>query len=54
MLQGLNKKKQEQTVKVICNNVEKVIIVKDVIGDVVLFELGEIVPCDGIFFQVTM
>ncbi|KAG1759757.1 E1-E2 ATPase-domain-containing protein [Suillus occidentalis] len=46
----LNEKKEEHGVKVICNGVERLINLKEVIvGNVALSEPGEIVPCDGIF-----
>ncbi|KAL5526157.1 PMC1 [Sanghuangporus baumii] len=48
----LNDKKEDRTVKVIRDGVEKVINVKElVVGDVALLEPGEIIPCDGIFLS---
>jgi len=55
----LNEKREEHVV-VICNGEEQMIVIRDgeeqmivihsvVLGDVVLFEPSEIVPCDGIF-----
>ncbi|KAG2737814.1 hypothetical protein P692DRAFT_20883216 [Suillus brevipes Sb2] len=46
----LNEKKEERGVKVICDGVERLIDVKDVVvGDVALLEPGEIDHCDGTF-----
>ncbi|KAH8109786.1 E1-E2 ATPase-domain-containing protein [Phellopilus nigrolimitatus] len=46
----LNEKKGDHTVKIIRDGAEKVINVKDVVvGDIVLLEPGEVVPCDGVF-----
>jgi len=45
----LNKKREEHVV-VICDGKEQMIVIHSVVlGDVVLFEPGKIVPCDGIF-----
>ncbi|KAG6888797.1 hypothetical protein C0995_005982 [Termitomyces sp. Mi166 len=48
----LNDKKEERDVKVIRNGVECVIDSKEVVvGDIALLELGEVIPCDGIFLS---
>jgi len=48
----LNEKREERVVKVVRDGKEQVIYVQDVVvGDVVLFEPGEIIPCDGIFLS---
>ncbi|KAG6375197.1 hypothetical protein JVT61DRAFT_3408 [Boletus reticuloceps] len=48
----LNQKKDERTVKVIRNGEEHLIDIKEVlVGDIVLLEPGEVVPCDGIFLS---
>jgi len=45
----LNQKREEHVVD-ICNGEEQMIVIhRIVLGDVVLFEPGKIVPCDGIF-----
>ncbi|KAF7353597.1 Calcium-transporting ATPase [Mycena venus] len=50
--QTLNDKKEERGVKVIRGGVETVIDIKQVaVGDIVLLEPGEIVPCDGVFLS---
>lgn len=50
--QSLNEKKEERGVKVIRNDVEQIIDIKQVVvGDVALLEPGEIVPCDGVFLS---
>lgn len=48
----LNDKKLERGVKVIRCRVERVIDPKELlVGDIALFEPGEIIPCDGIFIS---
>ena len=48
----LNEKREERVVKVVRDGKEQMIDVQDVVvGDVVLFEPGEIIPCDGIFLS---
>jgi len=45
----LNEKREEHVI-IICDGKEQMIIIHSIVlGDVVLFEPGEIVPCDGIF-----
>ena len=49
---ALNEKREERVVKVIRDGVEQMIDIHNVVvGDVVLFEPGEIIPCDGIFLS---
>ena len=48
----LNEKREERAIKVIRNGEEQMIDIHSiVVGDVVLFEPGEIIPCDGIFLS---
>jgi len=48
----LNEKKEERCVKVIRSGIERAIDVKELlVGDIVLLEPGEIVPCDGVFIS---
>jgi len=48
----LDEKREERVVKVVRDGIEQTIDVQDVVvGDVVLFESGEIIPCDGIFLS---
>lgn len=48
----LNEKREERIIKVVRDGIEQTIDVQDiVVGDVVLFESGEIIPCDGIFLS---
>ncbi|TFY55009.1 hypothetical protein EVG20_g9475 [Dentipellis fragilis] len=48
----LNEKKEERTVKVMRDGIERLVDVHDVVvGDVALLEPGEIVPCDGVFLS---
>lgn len=50
--EGLNKKREERFVKVVRDGREQLINVHDVVvGDVVLLEPGEIIPCDGVFLS---
>ncbi|KAF8340446.1 calcium-translocating P-type ATPase [Cantharellus anzutake] len=47
---ALNAKKDDRSVKVLRDGIEKVINVKDVVvGDVCLMEPGEIIPVDGVY-----
>ncbi|PPR03673.1 hypothetical protein CVT24_007794 [Panaeolus cyanescens] len=49
---ALNERKEERTVKVIRDGLEKLVDIKDVVvGDIALVEPGEIIPCDGIFIS---
>jgi Ca2+-transporting ATPase len=49
---GLNEKREERSVKVVRDGREQLIHVHDVVvGDIVLFERGEIIPCDGVFLS---
>ena len=48
----LNEKREEIVVKVTHNGREQMIHIHDVVmGDFVLFEPGEVIPCDGIFLS---
>jgi len=48
----LNEKREERVIKVIRDGEEQMIDIHSVVvGDVVLFEPGEIIPCDGIFLS---
>jgi Ca2+-transporting ATPase len=48
----LNEKREDRLVKVFRDGKEQMIHVQNVVvGDVVLFEPGEILPCDGIFLS---
>jgi len=48
----LNEKREERVIKVIRDGEERMIDIHSVVvGDVVLFEPGEIIPCDGIFLS---
>jgi Ca2+-transporting ATPase len=48
----LNQKKEDRLVKVIRDGGERQIDVHQVVvGDVVLFEPGEVIPCDGVFLS---
>ena len=48
----LNAKREERVIKVIRDGEEQMIDIHNVVvGDVVLFEPGEIIPCDGIFLS---
>jgi P-type Ca2+ transporter type 2C len=50
--EGLHQKREERFVKVIRDGREQLIHVQDVVvGDVVLLEPGEIIPCDGVFLS---
>jgi P-type Ca2+ transporter type 2C len=50
--EGLNQKREERSVKVVRDGREQLINVHDVVvGDVVLLEPGEIIPCDGVFLS---
>ena len=50
--QALNEKKEDRHVNVIRNGRERQINIHQVVvGDVVLFEPGEIIPCDGVFLS---
>jgi Ca2+-transporting ATPase len=50
--ESLNEKREERSVKVIRNGREHLIDVHDVVvGDVVLLEPGEVIPCDGVFLS---
>lgn len=49
---ALNEKREERVVKVIRDGVEQMIDIHDVVvGDIVLFEPGEVIPCDGVFLS---
>ena len=48
----LNEKREERVIKVIRDGEEQMIDIHGIVmGDVVLFEPGEIIPCDGIFLS---
>lgn len=48
----LNEKREERDIRVIRDGEEQLIDIHSVVvGDVVLFEPGEIIPCDGIFLS---
>ena len=48
----LNEKREGRVVKVVRDGKEQMIYVQNVVvGDVMLFEPGEIIPCDGIFLS---
>ena len=48
----LNEKREERTIKIIRDGEEQIIHIHNiVVGDIVLFEPGEIIPCDGIFLS---
>jgi magnesium-transporting ATPase (P-type) len=48
----LNEKREERVIKVIRDGEEQMIDIHSVVvGDVVLFEPGKIIPCDGIFLS---
>ncbi|KAH9015966.1 calcium-translocating P-type ATPase [Lactarius deliciosus] len=50
--QALNEKKEDRLVKVIRDGGERQIDVHEVVvGDVVLLEPGEVIPCDGVFLS---
>ncbi|KAH8984955.1 E1-E2 ATPase-domain-containing protein [Lactarius akahatsu] len=50
--QVLNEKKEDRLVKVIRDGGERQIDVHEVVvGDVVLLESGEVIPCDGVFLS---
>ncbi|KAI9449869.1 calcium-translocating P-type ATPase [Lactarius psammicola] len=50
--QALNEKKEGRLIKVIRDGGERQIDVHQVVvGDVVLFEPGEVIPCDGVFLS---
>ena len=49
-LEALYEKKEERCVKVIRGGTETIIDVRQVVvGDIAVFEPGEIIPCDGVF-----
>jgi Ca2+-transporting ATPase len=49
---ALNEKREERFVKVIRDGDERLIDIHDVVvGDVVLLEPGDIIPCDGVFLS---
>jgi Ca2+-transporting ATPase len=48
----LNEKREVRTIKIIRDGEEQFIHIHNVVvGDIVLFEPGEIIPCDGIFLS---
>jgi len=50
--EGLNEKREERSVKVIRDGRVQLIHVHDVVvGDIVLLEPGEVIPCDGVFLS---
>jgi Ca2+-transporting ATPase len=50
--EGLNEKREERSVKVVRDGKEQLINVLDVVvGDIVLLEPGEVIPCDGVFLS---
>jgi Ca2+-transporting ATPase len=50
--EALNEKREERFIKVIRDGREQLIPVHDVVvGDVVLLEPGEVIPCDGVFLS---
>jgi Ca2+-transporting ATPase len=51
-IRAFNKKNEEHLVKVIRDGGERQIHAREVVvGDVVLFESGDIIPCDGVFLS---
>jgi Ca2+-transporting ATPase len=49
---SLSKKREERLVKVIRDGGERIIDIRNVVvGDVVLIEPGEVIPCDGVFLS---
>jgi P-type Ca2+ transporter type 2C len=54
-IEGLNQKREERSVKVVCDGREQLIHIHDVVvGDIVLLEPGEVIPCDPLWSQCTM
>ena len=50
--ESLNEKREERSVKVVRDGREQLINVHDVVvGDIVLLEPGEVIPCDGVFIS---
>jgi len=50
--EGLNEKREESSVKVVRDGRDQLIHVHDVVvGDIVLLEPGEVIPCDGVFLS---
>jgi Ca2+-transporting ATPase len=50
--EGLNEKREERSVKVVRDGREQLIHVHDVVvGDIVLLEPGEVIPCDGVILS---
>jgi len=50
--EGLSEKREERFVKVVRDSREQLIHVHDVVvGDLVLLEPGEVIPCDGVFLS---
>ena len=50
--EDLNQKREERSIKVVRDGREQLIDVHDiVVGDIVLFEPGEVIPCDGVFLS---
>jgi Ca2+-transporting ATPase len=50
--EALNEKREERFIKVIRDGREQLIPVHDVVvGDVVLLEPGDVIPCDGVFLS---
>ena len=50
--EGLNQKREEHSVKVVCDGREQLIHVHGVVvGDIVLLEPGDVIPCDGVFLS---
>ena len=48
----LNEKREECAIKIVRDGEEQIIHIPNiVVGDIVLFEPGEIIPCDGIFLS---
>jgi Ca2+-transporting ATPase len=50
--EGLNQKREEHSVKVVCDGREQLIHVHGVVvGDIVILDPGEVIPCDGVFLS---
>ena len=48
----LNEKREECAIKIVRDGEEQIVHIPNiVVGDIVLFEPGEIIPCDGIFLS---